>query len=59
MKHIQPVSVEQARSEALPLLLQGFNRRGQARTDRERSQRAAVKLERDDRHCTPPEICTL
>jgi len=57
MQHIKPVSVEEARSKALPILLAGFHRRGRSRSLRERGLRADVKLARDDEQ--EPRICVL
>ena len=59
MKHIPRASIEEARRVALPILLEGWRRRGRRRSDGEREQRADVKLARDDERNTPPEICTI
>lgn len=59
MKHLQPVSVEVARQIALPILLNGYRRRGQQRATWERAQRAEVKLERDDKRRQEPRVCAL
>ncbi len=59
MQHIRPVSVDEAESRALPILLAGFRRRGELRSPQERALRAEVKLARDDQHRQEPKICAL
>lgn len=59
MRRCKPVSVEEAREKALPLLLAGYERRGRMRNEQERARRAAVKVERDDQDPREPRIFAL
>lgn len=59
MKHIQPISLEEARDKVLPILTAGHERRGRSRSERERRRRNALKNRRDDERSEPPRLCAL
>ncbi|MBU1896978.1 hypothetical protein KKB55_04325 [Myxococcota bacterium] len=59
MIQIKRASVEECLTKALPILIAGYEKRGQRRSEEERSQRNKVKLERDDEHNNPPQLCSI
>ncbi len=59
IKYIKPVSVEESREKALPILVEGYRKRGEQRSAGEKLKRSALKLERDKWSDSEPKICAL
>lgn len=59
IKYIKPVSVEEAREKALPILVEGYRKRGEQRSEVDKLKRSALKLERDKWSDSEPKICAL
>jgi hypothetical protein len=55
----QRISIEKARKIALPILIQGFDKRRKMRSTSEEHFRVAEKLARDRRTISEPHICSI
>lgn len=52
-------TLDEARRIALPILLQGYEKRRKRRAAAENRNRATEKVERDERYNQPPQLSTI